>query len=168
MVYGNFTWRNTWCSMQYHVMHDVTVIRLVGRTSLAATGLPREYWCLKKMSKKHLFFRSISTSAVNSNKTNTERSIYFMLDMPLVLWRCWFSGRKGSWPVKNWVVGCWRGCLSGARARLAYGPADATVLNGSCISKIPLVLPFWYRLTRVVADKGPLNGCVGVCICRQH
>jgi len=22
-----------------------------------------------------------------------------------------------------------------------------------------LVLPFWYRLTRVVPDKGPLNGC---------
>jgi len=25
-----------------------------------------------------------------------------------------------------------------------------------------LVLPFWYRLTRVVLDKGPLNGCVCV------
>jgi len=23
-----------------------------------------------------------------------------------------------------------------------------------------MVLPFWYRLTRVVPDKGPLNGCV--------
>ena len=27
-----------------------------------------------------------------------------------------------------------------------------------------LVLPFWYRLTRVVPDKGPLNGCVCVCV----
>jgi len=26
-----------------------------------------------------------------------------------------------------------------------------------------LVLPFWYRLTRVVPDKGPLTGCVCVC-----
>ena len=26
--------------------------------------------------------------------------------------------------------------------------------------KSRLVLPFWYRLTRVVPDKGPLNGCV--------
>ena len=25
-----------------------------------------------------------------------------------------------------------------------------------------LVLPFWYQLTRVVRDKGPLNGCVCV------
>ena len=30
-----------------------------------------------------------------------------------------------------------------------------------------LVLPFWYRLTRVVPDKGPLNGCVCVCVCLQ-
>ena len=28
--------------------------------------------------------------------------------------------------------------------------------------KSRLVLPFWYRLTRVVPDKGPLNGCVSV------
>jgi len=33
-------------------------------------------------------------------------------------------------------------------------------LTASCFSKIQMVLPFWYRLTRVVPDKGPLNGCV--------
>jgi len=27
-----------------------------------------------------------------------------------------------------------------------------------------LVLPFWYRLTQAVPDKGPLNGCVCVCV----
>ena len=31
--------------------------------------------------------------------------------------------------------------------------------------KSRLVLPFWYRLTRVVLEKGPLNGCVCVCVC---
>ena len=45
--------------------------------------------------------------------------------MPSVLWCCWLGGRKGNWPVKNWVVGCWHGYLSGARCRPAYGPADA-------------------------------------------
>jgi len=30
--------------------------------------------------------------------------------------------------------------------------------------KSRLVLPFWYRLTRVVPDKGQLNGCVCVCV----
>jgi len=32
-------------------------------------------------------------------------------------------------------------------------------LTVSCFSKSRLVLPFWYRLTWVVPDKGPLNGC---------
>jgi len=31
--------------------------------------------------------------------------------------------------------------------------------------KSRLVLPFWYRLTWVVLDKGPLNGRVCVCVC---
>ena len=31
--------------------------------------------------------------------------------------------------------------------------------------KSRLVLPFWYRLTRVVPDTGPLNGCVCACAC---
>ena len=33
--------------------------------------------------------------------------------------------------------------------------------------KSRLVLPFWYRPTRVVPDKGPLNGCVCVCVNRR-
>ena len=69
-------------------------------------------------------------------------------------WRCWLGGRwvssfltahqhiighfsamggrKGIRRVKNWVVGYWRGYLSGARCRLAYGPADATATH--CLS----------------------------------
>ena len=45
------------------------------------------------------------------------------------LTHCWLGGRKGIRPVKNWVVGCWHGYLSGARCRLAYGPADATATH---------------------------------------
>ena len=37
-------------------------------------------------------------------------------------------------------------------------PLPLTVTFASVKSR--LVLPFWYRLTRVVPDKGPLNGCV--------
>jgi len=34
-------------------------------------------------------------------------------------------------------------------------------LTVSCFSKIQVgFFPFWYRLTRVVPEKGPLNGCV--------
>jgi len=34
--------------------------------------------------------------------------------------------QEGHLACKNCVVGCWHGYLSGARCRLAYGPADAT------------------------------------------
>jgi len=54
---------------------------------------------------------------------------YSMLCMPSVLWRCWLGDRKSIWPVKNWVVWCWPGYLSGAQCRLAYGPADATATH---------------------------------------
>jgi len=40
-------------------------------------------------------------------------------------------GRQEGHPAckKNRVVGCWRGYLSGARCRLAYGLADATATH---------------------------------------
>jgi len=38
-------------------------------------------------------------------------------------------------------------------------------LTVSCCSKNQIGLPFWYRLTWVVPDKGPLNGRVCVCVC---
>ena len=49
-------------------------------------------------------------------------------------------------------------------------------LTVSCSSKSRLVLPFWYRLTRVVPEKGPINRCVCVCtrlhlldeLCSKH
>ena len=37
--------------------------------------------------------------------------------------------QEGHPACKNWVVGCWCGYLSGARCRLAYGPADATATH---------------------------------------
>ena len=44
---------------------------------------------------------------------------FVCLSVPSVLWHSWLGGRKGIWPVKNWVVGYWHGYLSGARCRLA-------------------------------------------------
>jgi len=37
-------------------------------------------------------------------------------------------------------------------------------LTVSCFGKARLVLPFWYRLTWVVQEKGRLNVCVCVCV----
>ena len=38
-------------------------------------------------------------------------------------------------------------------------------LTVSFFSKIQIVLPFWYWLTWVVPERGPLNVCVCVCVC---
>ena len=37
--------------------------------------------------------------------------------------------QEGQPACKNRVVGCWCGCLSGARCRFAYGPADAAATH---------------------------------------
>ena len=55
--------------------------------------------------------------------------LYLFIYLPSVLWRCWLGGRKGIWPIKNWMVWWLRSCLSGARCRLAYNPADATATH---------------------------------------
>jgi len=65
---------------------------------------------------------------------------------------------------KNWVVGCWHGYLSGARCRLAYGPADASSTHCLASVKSRLFLLLWYRLTQVVLEKGPSN----VCVCAYY
>jgi len=41
---------------------------------------------------------------------------YCSFFLPSVLWRCWLGVGNGIRPVKNWVVGWWCGCLSGATA----------------------------------------------------
>ena len=41
------------------------------------------------------------------------------------------------------------------------------LLTVSCFSKIQIGLLFWYLLTRVVPEKGPLNGCVCVFLAGQ-
>ena len=61
-------------------------------------------------------------------------------------------------------MGCWHGCLSGARCRLAYVHIfDAIATHSVASGKSRLVLPFWYQLIWVVLEKGPLNGCVCTC-----
>jgi len=73
--------------------------------------------------------------------------------------------QEGHPTCKKQIGGCWHGYLSGARSRLAYGPADATATHYTLATvKSRLVLPFWYWLTQVVLEKGPLNGCVCVCV----
>jgi len=85
-----------------------------------------------------------------------------------VLWCCWLGSKKGIRPVKKWVVGCWRGCLWwGADFHIAQ--QMPLLLTISCSSKSRLVwtfliLPFWYRLTRVVPDIFQKSSKTVVCV----
>ena len=75
-------------------------------------------------------------------------------------------GRQEGHPAckKTWVVGCCR-YLSGARCRLAYGPADAPATHYFFFfSKIQIGFTFLVPAHLGNSGKGPLNGCVCVMI----
>jgi len=82
-----------------------------------------------------------------------------------VLWRCWLGGRKGIRPVKNLSgeVLAWLSVWSEMQTCIWPSWCRCHSLSlGSVKSR--LVLPFWYRLTQVVPEEEPLNGCV-LCVC---
>ena len=74
---------------------------------------------------------------------------------PSVVWRCWLGSRKGIRPVIK---------RSGGVLALLSVWSEMQTCHCHSLSlasvKSRLVLPFWYQLTRVVSDTGPLNGCV--------
>jgi len=75
----------------------------------------------------------------------------------LLVW--WQEGHPTCKKLSGGVLGClWQGA-DFHMAQLMPLPLPLTV---SCSSKSRLVLPFWYWLTQVVPDKGPLNRCSGV------
>ena len=80
--------------------------------------------------------------------------------LPSVLWCCCLISRKGIQPVKNYVVGCWHGYLSGARCRLAYVPALPLPLIVSCFSKIQIGFNFLVLAHPGNPRNRALNGCV--------
>ena len=83
-----------------------------------------------------------------------------------MLWRCWLGGRKGIQPVKKLSVGALVWLSVWSEVQTCIWPSWCHSLSLSLASvKSRLVLPFWYRLTWVVPEKEPLNGCVCVCVC---
>ena len=101
---------------------------------------------------------------MSTNISKTTRYSRLCFDLAVLPCLCAFSAvgwrQEGHPACKKPSGGCWCGYLSGARCRLAYGPADTTATHCLASVKSRLVLPFWYRLTLVVPEKGPLNGCV--------
>jgi len=101
-----------------------------------------------------------------SSHLTGKQQIFFTIwsIVPSVLWRCWLGGRKGIRPVKNeWWGADVVICLE--RGADLHMPSWCHCHPLSLASvKSRLVLPFWYWPTRVVLKKGPLNGCVCVCV----
>jgi len=67
-----------------------------------------------------------------------------------VLWRCWLGDRKGIQPVKNewWGAGMVICLRRGADLHIAWLIPLPLIVSCSRKSRLVLVLPFWYRLTR--------------------
>jgi len=87
---------------------------------------------------------------------NWSATIRTISKLPSVLWRCWLGGRKGTRPVKTE----WWG--AGVVIYMEWGAdlhhlCHCHSLSVASIKSI-LVLPFWYRLIRVVLDKRPISG----------
>ena len=89
-------------------------------------------------------------------------------DLPSVLWCCWLGGKKGIRPVKklSGEVLAWLSIWSEVQTCIWPSWCHCHSLSLAPV-KSRLVLPFWYRLTRVVPEKGPLNMCVCVCVGAQ-
>ena len=86
--------------------------------------------------------------------------IFCQSGCPSVLWRCWLGGRKGIRPVKNLSGGvlAWLSVWSEVQTCILPSWCQCHSLSLASV-KSGLVLPFWYRLTWVVPEKGPLNMC---------
>jgi len=89
-------------------------------------------WVRRTAPIRNLFVQFAKLKLTTADRFNVPNCTYNnrnnYLPYPSVVWRCWLGGRKGIRPVKNWVVGCWRGYLSGARCSWCHCI--------SCFSKI--------------------------------
>ena len=76
----------------------------------------------------------------------------------------WVAGRaSGLYKTEWWGAGVVICLERGADLHMAQlMPLPLTLSLASVKSR--LVLPFWYQLTWVVPEKGPLNGYVCVCV----
>ena len=83
---------------------------------------------------------------------------YIHMILPSVRWRCRLGGRKGIRPVKKTLSGgvlAWLSVWSEMQTCIWPSWCHCHSLSLALV-KSRLVLPFWYRLTWVVPEKGPL------------
>jgi len=94
------------------------------------------HWChvMYVNHQSNVFSATVGVSIFHLSPFPCVTSL-FCLHSSSVLWHCWLGVRKSIRSVKNWVMRCWRGCLSGARWKwFVYGQADATATPSSLSS----------------------------------
>jgi len=113
--------------------------------------------------------RSCSPGGCRTNNL-TNRNFYVHIistfvdtETPTASWHCLLGGRKGIRSVKKLSseVLAWLSVWSEMQTCMWPSWCHYHSLSLAPV-KSKLVLPFWCWLTRVVLDKGPLNGCVCV------
>ena len=104
---------------------------------------------------------------INLSLTNQHQSLFFcytflLIVMPSVLWRCWLGGRKGIRPVKKLSAGMLAWLSVWSEVQTCIWPSWCHCHSLSLASvKSRLVIPFWYRLTRVCVYRVWSN-CVSI------
>ena len=92
--------------------------------------------------------------------------LVYIVYLPSVLWCCWLGGKKGIRPVIKLTGGMLAWLSDWSEVQTCIWPSWCHCHSLPLASvKSRLVFPFWYRLTLVVLDRGPLNGCVCVHVC---
>jgi len=103
------------------------------------------------------FFSYCSHSICNKLNHPYYQSFCFCFSLSaLTLLVGWQEGHPACEILNGGVL---HGYLSSVRCRLAWPSWCHCHPLFVASVKSRLVLPFWYRLTRVIPDKGPLNGC---------
>jgi len=122
--------------------------------------------------KFHNGCRTISRHADGISRYSVPSSAGPLLPLSIGMYTCAFSaltllvGRQEGHPACKKLSGGILAWLSvWSEVQTCTWPSRCHCHSLSLDSvKSRLVLPFWYRLTRVVPDKGPLNRCVCVCV----
>ena len=126
------------------------------------------FWCRSTKECYYIFWMNRS-QPLTSEYVWYSRISYFaschlfvsFVNLPSVLWRCWLGGRKGIWSAKkrSGEVLAWLSVWSEVQTCIWPSWCHCHSLSLASV-KSRLIFPFWYRFTRVVRDKGPLNGYV--------
>jgi len=123
----------TWCIFMYSSEYKQKYDEIVKQNGILTID--------SRVSWSHL-------SCLQCSKNNSLAFIYNCGEK--YWWHClqyfdtvgWAAGRA-SGLLKNWVVGCWHGYLSGAKCRFAMALPMPLPFTISWSSKSRLVLPFW-------------------------